>query len=155
DTFFQLQKLVPRATLRNTSLQMQRLVPPLRRLAKRKKPFYTLEAGILAGGQRHGLLACEGTLFPQPHVRTLTGTSILLDEVLGQSFALLGYNVDPRQTLDPNALSFWQDLSTHFVIVVSAEGPFTLLPGENVYVVYDVEGAIAKWFGQQDGHFAI
>jgi 3-(3-hydroxy-phenyl)propionate hydroxylase len=155
DTFFQLQKLVPRATLRNTSLWLQRLVPPLRRLPKRKKPFYTLEAGMLAGGQRHGPYAFEGTLFPQPHVRTLTGASILLDEVLGRSFALLGYNVDPRQTLDPNALSFWQDFSTHFVIVMSAEDPFTPLPGENVHVVYDVEGVIGRWFGQQDGHCAI
>ena len=117
--------------------------------------MYALNAGILSGGRRHGPYALEGTLFPQPHVRTLSGASIFLDEVLGHSFALLGSNVDPRQTLGTDALSFWQDLSTHFVIVVHPESSFTAQPGENVHVVHDREGVIAKWFGRQDSHIAI
>jgi 3-(3-hydroxy-phenyl)propionate hydroxylase len=151
--FIQAQQ--PLATLRNLAFRLQKLVPRLRRGSKRRKPWYPLEAGILVGGQRHGPYTLEGTLFPQPRVRTLTGAYIFLDEVLGHSFALLGYNVDPRQTLDSDALSFWEDLSTHFVIVVSPDSSFTALRVENVHVVYDVEGALAKWLGQQDGNIAI
>lgn len=152
DIFFQLQRL---AILRNISAQLQKLVPPLKQRSLSREASYALDTGILIGGRRRGSYALEGTIFPQPHVRTLVGASILLDEALGQSFALLGYNVDPRQMLDADALSFWQDLSTHFVIVVYPECPFTALPGENVHVVYDKEGAIAKWFGRQDGRIAI
>ena len=151
--FIQAQQ--PLATLRDISFWLQKFVPRLRRSSKRRKPLFALESGILVGGQRHGPYALAGTLLPQPHVRTLTGASILLDEVLGQSFALLGYNVDPRQPLDAAALSFWEDLSTHFVTVVSPESSFTAVCGENVHVVYDVEGAIAKWCGQQDGYITI
>lgn len=151
--FIQAQQ--PLATLRNIAFRLQKLVPRLRRRSKRSKPWYPLEAGLLVGGQRHGPYTLEGTLFPQPHVRTLTGADIFLDEVLGHSFALLGYNVDPRQTLGSDALSFWEDLSTHFVTVVSPDSSFTALRVENVHVVYDVEGAIAKWLGQQDGNIAI
>ena len=152
---FWLQKLVPLAMLRNLSLRLQKLVPSLSRISKRKKPSFPLAAGILIGGQRHGLYSPAGTLFPQPHVRTPAGTSILFDEVLGQSFALLGYNVDPRQTLDVAALAFWEDLSASFVTVIPPEGTCTALDGDNVHVVCDVEGVIAKWFGPQDSHIAI
>jgi 3-(3-hydroxy-phenyl)propionate hydroxylase len=155
DLAFRLQKLVPLATLRNITFWLQKFVPRLRHNSQRRKPLFALEAGILIGGQRHEPYTLAGTLFPQPRVRTLTGVSILLDEVLGQSFALLGYNVDPRRTLDAVALSFWGDLSTHFVTVVSPENAFAALRGEHAHVVYDVEGVIAKWFGQEDSRVAI
>jgi 3-(3-hydroxy-phenyl)propionate hydroxylase len=151
--FIQAQQ--PLATLRDIYFRLQKFVPRFRRRSKRRKPWYPFKAGILVGGRRHGPYALEGTLFPQPHVRTLNGASIFLDEVLGHSFALLGYNVDPRQTLDSDAFSFWEDLATQFVIVVSPDSSFTALCAENVHVVYDVEGAIAKWFGQQDRNIAI
>ena len=115
----------------------------------------TLEAGILVGGKRRGPYALEGTLFPQPYVRTLTGVSVLLDEVLGQGFTLLGYNVDPRQTLDAAAISFWENISTRFVTVMPPECSLTALHGENVDVVCDVEGIIAPWFGPYNDHIAV
>src|SRR5204862_7718148 len=108
-------------------------------------PSFPLAAGILSGGPRHAPYSPAGALFPQPHVRTPAGTSILFDEVLRQSFALLGYNVGPRQTLDVAALASWEDLAARFVTVIPPDGTCTAVDGAKVPVVCAVEGVIAQW----------
>jgi len=75
------------AALRNAFVfRLPKLLPPLRqviyRLANRKLP---LREGFIGTNRRK----IAGQLLPQPRVRTAAGQTVLLDEVLGNDFALL------------------------------------------------------------------
>jgi 3-(3-hydroxy-phenyl)propionate hydroxylase len=111
-----------------------------------------LASGLLR--QRHA----QGTPLPQPTVRISTGSSLLLDEILGPGFAIVGLNVDPRACLASPALAFWDSLPTRFIQVLSSEysnKPQTAAETQQTTSVEDSEGLLTAWFAQQPGQIAI
>jgi 3-(3-hydroxy-phenyl)propionate hydroxylase len=125
------------------------------------KPVY--EAGCYMGLARRRWRGAEGTLMPQPSVRGPDGRRHLLDELIGTGFVLVSAGVDPRRTLDSEALSFWQSLGARFVAVYPFGGrpngagidhaaPAGLIECE------DPDGDFQAWWrrsGGRAGHVAI
>ncbi len=69
--------------------------PPLHpRLRVQAPP--AVERGFMTGGKRRSRSAPEGTMFLQPEVIDTAGRRVLLDELLGSGFAVIGMDTDPR-----------------------------------------------------------
>lgn len=69
--------------------------------------------------------ASSGRMITQPLVTQSEGGTVLLDEVLGQGFSIVGYDCDPRSEIDSNSLSAWKDLGATFVSIGSSNKPDT------------------------------
>jgi 3-(3-hydroxy-phenyl)propionate hydroxylase len=115
----------------------------------------------LPGTRRNGV---EGRPIPQPVVRTYEGRRALLDDVLGEELALVGYACDPCASLDANCLARLSELGARFVALY----PFGGRPeGEAVkrtssagalVEVEDLGGEGIAWFrrtGARKGHAAL
>lgn len=59
------------------------------------------------------LRGIEGTLFPQPRVRTYDGRPVRLDDELGIGWSVIGVGVDPRELLGQD-VETWQRLDATF-----------------------------------------
>ena len=88
-----------------------------------------------------------GTLFIQPRVDTRTQQDVLLDDVLGDWFAVLCWNNNPRKILGDEAFATWKALGARFV----ALRPLTQLhwtghDDPDVVIVGDRTGGLKAWF---------
>lgn len=129
----------------------------------RWKPPPTYPNGTYFGlprSRRHG---AEGRPIPQPQVRTYVGRRVLLDEILGDNFALVGYGVDPRATLDARTIDRLQKLNTRFVALYpyggrpQGSGASSRAP-DGLTEVEDLSGEALAWFrkvGARPGHVAL
>jgi 3-(3-hydroxy-phenyl)propionate hydroxylase len=86
-------------------------------------------------------------LFIQPRVDTRTQHDVLLDDVLGDWFAVLCWNNNPRKILGDEAFANWKALGARFV----ALRPLTQLhwtghDDPDVVIVGDRGGALKSWF---------
>ncbi|MGW4242045.1 bifunctional 3-(3-hydroxy-phenyl)propionate/3-hydroxycinnamic acid hydroxylase MhpA [Nocardia sp. NPDC004722] len=90
--------------------------------AAKMKPPPRFRRGAYVGLPRRGWRGIEGTLAPQPEVRTHDGRIIRLDEALGLNFALLGHTVDPRAGLSAEELTTLRALNIRFVTVFPLGG---------------------------------
>ncbi len=154
-----------KAALRNALvallLKMPRLGDYIREA--RWKPPPTYPNGVYFGLSRTRRNGAEGRPIPQPQVRTFGGRRALLDDVLGDNFALVGYGVDPRATLEANTIGRLESLNARFVVLypyggrpqgsgVSPTSPVGLIEIE------DLSGEALAWFrkaGARPGHVAL
>ena len=88
-----------------------------------------------------------GTLFVQPRVDTREQQNVLLDDVLGNGFAVMCWNNNPREILGAKAFADWQALGARLV----AARPLTQLHWDgdddpDVVVVGDRAGQLKSWF---------
>jgi 3-(3-hydroxy-phenyl)propionate hydroxylase len=97
-----------------------------------------------------------GRMFIQPAVENAEGDRVLLDDALGNSFALLGLHVDPASALSADAAQWWRSVGGRCVQVLAprcAPGPE---PGNRrkrpdrpsddwSTTVEDVDGAFRDW----------
>jgi len=88
-----------------------------------------------------------GTLFIQPRVDTRELQNVLLDDVLGPSFAVLCWSNNPRAFLGGDVFDRWKALGARFV----AARPTTQLhwsghDDPDVVIVGDRTGALKSWF---------
>jgi 3-(3-hydroxy-phenyl)propionate hydroxylase len=132
------------AWARDTVLRAIQTIPRVRRFLRNFefKPLPAHEAGLMATGRRRGP---EGAMFPQPRVLVPGATTpVLLDEVLGAGFAVLGPGVGPELAADPR----WHGLPVRFLRV----RPFFAAPAgdgadaDGVDEIADVDGVLTKWF---------
>ncbi|WP_164020034.1 bifunctional 3-(3-hydroxy-phenyl)propionate/3-hydroxycinnamic acid hydroxylase [Pyxidicoccus trucidator] len=107
------------------------------------KPVEPLAQGFLIRGRRMGKGAAEGNCFPQPRVELPDGTTALLDDVLGEGFAVL---TRPGASLDTQreARALAEELGGRWLSVSAAERTGA---GRSDGVV-DVEGRLGAWFAQ-------
>lgn len=107
------------ARVRNTVLAGLQAIPPIKAYLReggfKPKPRYC--KGGYFGLPRTGLRGTEGTLLPQPQVCDLEGRHFLLDDVLGNGFALVGLGVDPREHLSAASLKTLAFLDVQYVTV--------------------------------------
>jgi 3-(3-hydroxy-phenyl)propionate hydroxylase len=129
----------------------------------RWKPPPTYPNGTYFGLPRSRRKSAEGRPIPQPQVRTYLGRRALLDDILGDNFALVGYGVDPRATLDASTLDKLELLNTRFVALypyggrpqgseVSSSSP------RGITEIEDLSGEALAWFrrvGARPGHVAL
>lgn len=90
-----------------------------------------------------------GQLFIQPDVETADGNRTRLDNVLGHSYAILGYRVNPTEQLSEAAHAYWAKWNARFIQVNrSRSGPARNQPlqSEGVISIEDVHNRLGNWF---------
>jgi len=130
----------------------------------RFKPPPTYPLGAYFGLPRRRRNGAEGRPIPQPLVRTYDGRRALLDDILGEELALIGYAYDPRATLDAETLERLAALGARFVTLY----PFGERPQGDaakrdsaagaLVEVEDLGGEGIAWFrgaGARKGHVAL
>jgi 3-(3-hydroxy-phenyl)propionate hydroxylase len=137
------------AAARDLLVRSASIVPSLKRyvLEMRFKPMPRYEQGAVVHSDPGRADSPVGTLFIQPGVDTRTQHDVLLDDVLGDWFAVLCWNNNPRKILGDQAFASWKALGARFVAV----RPVTQLhwtghDDPDVVVVGDRCGALKAWF---------
>ena len=145
-----------------TGFRLLGLAPPVRdyfaQMRFKPKPRFT--AGFLIPG-RGAARRLAGRLFPQPHVTTADGRRVLLDEVLGNRFALLAFTSDPGGAFGGTfggafgeaAHPVWERLGVLRVAVIAPGA--SVVPMEGVTTVTDDEGVVAAALARLPGHLIL
>ncbi|WP_084460630.1 bifunctional 3-(3-hydroxy-phenyl)propionate/3-hydroxycinnamic acid hydroxylase MhpA [Nocardia kruczakiae] len=123
--------------------------------AAKMKPGPRFRHGAYLGLPRRGWRGwrgVEGTLAPQPEVRTYDGRLCRFDDVLGLGFSVLGYGVDPRAALSGEDLAVLRALGARFVTVYPIGGRPQGSPGDgrtsgaDFADIEDHTGTLSRWF---------
>ncbi len=141
------------AGARDLLVRSASIVPTLKRyvLEMRFKPMPRYEQGAVvhtAGPGKSGRAdSPAGTLFVQPRVDTRDQQDVLLDDVLGNWFAVVCWNNNPRAILGDVAFKSWEALGARFF----ALRPATQLhwaghDDPDVVIVGDRHGGLKSWF---------
>ncbi|MEM7348670.1 MAG: bifunctional 3-(3-hydroxy-phenyl)propionate/3-hydroxycinnamic acid hydroxylase [Chloroflexota bacterium] len=139
-----------RAFLRDTLFKTILRIPTIfGRIAKFTLRSPDLKSGLLG----HDGSKAAGTFFIQPYVLLETGESVLLDEVMGTGFAVLGLNQDPQSVLNTADFEFGSTISTTFIQVATTPSPDSASDG--TIIVTDGEGHLATWFQQYQADFVV
>ncbi len=130
----------------------------------RFKPPPTYPNGAYFGLPRRRRKGAEGRPIPQPQVRTYEGRRALLDDFLGEDFALVGNAVDPRAGLDAQSLAALTALGVRCVALYPyggrpqrAHGVEAAAPSD-LAEVEDLSGEGVAWFrsvGAKKGSVAV
>jgi 3-(3-hydroxy-phenyl)propionate hydroxylase len=121
------------------AFRLLRVVPPARNyFAEMKyKPKPRFDAGFLARASRRGASPLIGRLFPQPEVRAADRTG-LLDEFLGNNFALVSLPQTAPSLFDKLPADLWQPLNLQRVAIRAPGGSAPVPAG--VTSVFDATG---------------
>ncbi|MGO8849627.1 bifunctional 3-(3-hydroxy-phenyl)propionate/3-hydroxycinnamic acid hydroxylase [Mycobacterium sp.] len=141
------------AGARDLLVRSASIVPTLKRyvLEMRFKPMPRYEQGAVvheaAPGKTGRADSPVGTLFIQPRVDTRSQQDVLLDDVLGNWFAVVCWNNNPRAILGDIAFKSWEALGARFF----ALRPATQLhwaghDDPDVVIVGDRHGGLKSWF---------
>lgn len=116
-------------------------------LEMRFKPMPKYHDGaLLSNGAKNSPV---GKMFIQPQVQLASGETVLLDEVIGNDFAIIAWGVDPKWGLSPKTLQQWKSLGVKFIQVI----PAVQLQNsqrkeyEDVITIGDIGTDIRSWFG--------
>lgn len=142
-----------KAAIRNVVVKTLNVMPVLGKWLREGgfKPTPTYKKGTFFGLPRLKRRGVEGTLLPQPQVRTFNGKRVLLDEVLGDGFSLIGFNCNPQNYLNDDSKVFLQKVNASFIALY----PFGGRPQGNgvqrhtpdsLVEVEDTDGGLVKWF---------
>ena len=92
-----------------------------------------------------------GQLFVQPYIEDAQGQRRRLDDMLGNSYAVLGYRTNPRAPLSEDMAAYWARWNTRFIQVnrsrsgVGRNQPLTAM---DAISVEDVDNRLAEWFSK-------
>jgi len=91
-----------------------------------------------------------GQLFVQPFVEDAERTRRRLDEVLGDSYAVLGYRVNPTAELSDTTKAYWARWNTRFIQVNRSRSGSRNQPlsADGVISVEDVDNKLGNWFAK-------
>src|SRR5690606_22678609 len=116
-------------------------------LEMRFKPMPKYHDGVLlSNGAKNSPI---GKMFIQPQVQLASGETVLLDEVIGNDFAIIAWGVDPKWGLSPETLQQWKTLGVKFIQVIPAVQLQNTQrqPFEDVITIGDSGTEIRSWFG--------
>lgn len=140
--------------IRDAILSLLNSFPPAKRWFQeggfKPMPVYTRNQYL--GLPRRGRKGPEGALAPQPEVRCIDGRRVLLDELLGTEFSLVGLNCDPRQQLSPERLHRLKKLGLRCATLFPYAGRPQGLNGversspSGLTEVEDLDGHMTRWF---------
>jgi len=134
-------------TLRDGVSWLLNYLPPVKRyfVEMRFKPMPQYTRGALIVPSAKG--SPVGKMFIQPKVLTDAGTTVLLDEVIGENFAIIAWGCDPTWGLSATQIAQWKALGTRFIQVlpdVQLRVPSDASP--DVIRVGDSSGRLKEWF---------
>lgn len=134
-------------TLRDGVSWLLNYLPPVKRyfVEMRFKPMPQYTRGALIVPTAKG--SPVGKMFIQPKVLTDAGTTVLLDEVIGDNFAIIAWGCDPTWGLSATQIAHWKALGTRFIQVlpdVQLRVPSDA--GQDVIRVGDNSGRLKEWF---------
>lgn len=111
-------------TLRNVVTRSARRIPGLREYLNEAKfkPRPRYAAGAYFGLPRQRRAALEGEQLPQPTLADRECRTVLMDEALGEGYALVGLGVDPRETLTAAQRQQLARLDMRYLILYPAGG---------------------------------
>ena len=124
-------------------------------LEMRFKPMPQYHDGVLIQNKLKN--SPVGKMFIQPKVELVSGEQVLLDEIIGNDFAILAWGVDPQWGLSETSLQQWKKLGVKFIQVL----PAVQLQNENrkqydgVICVGDIGTDIRTWFGRTNDSMVI
>ena len=124
-------------------------------LEMRFKPMPQYHDGVLIPNTQKN--SPVGKMFIQPKVQLVTGEHVLLDEVIGNDFAILAWGVDPQWGLSAASMQQWKKLGVKFIQVL----PAIQLQNEKrkqydgVICVGDIGTEIRTWFGHTNDSMVI
>ncbi len=126
-------------------------LPPVKRYFQemRFKPMPRYKDGALDYGPG-GLdqKSPVGRMFIQPRIALPGGWQGLMDDVLGNDFALLSWGVNPQRWLDPQSRAILERLGTKIIWVVPMTGlAFEAERHHDAMIVGDLDGKLKAWFG--------
>jgi 3-(3-hydroxy-phenyl)propionate hydroxylase len=124
-------------------------------LEMRFKPMPKYHDGaLLANAQKDSPV---GKMFIQPQVKLESGETVLLDEVIGNDFAIIAWGVDPKWGLSKESMQQWKKLGVKFIQVI----PAVQLSNqqrkqyEDVITIGDIGTDIRTWFGKTQDSIVI
>ncbi len=131
-------------------------VPPVKRyfLEMRFKPMPQYSKGALIPGL--GKHSPVGKMFIQPKVLTEAGDTVLLDQVIGEKFAIIAWGCDPTWGMTAEQIDHWKALGTQFIQVlpdVQLKVPSDASVG--VIRVGDSTGRLKEWFAGGSSSIAL
>lgn len=129
-------------------------IPPVKNyfLEMRFKPMPKYEQGVVVH-QDDVKNSPAGKMFIQPNIiDQKDGKSKRLDDVIGNRFAVLCWETDPRSKMSEITLAKWRALGACFVQVVAPHRLSVLAPSQDddFMIIGDESLAIRNWLGQ--GH---
>jgi 3-(3-hydroxy-phenyl)propionate hydroxylase len=92
-----------------------------------------------------------GRLFIQPRVGTADGETRMLDDAIGDWFAVLTWAIDPRSYLDEVARAFWQRINARFLTIVPQNQLKEAQRHErasDLVILGDIDQSLKDWFGR-------
>lgn len=130
-------------------------VPPIKRyfVEMRFKPMpqYTQGALIVSNEKSSSI----GKMFIQPRVLTEAGDTVLLDEVIGEHFAIIAWGCDPTWGLTAAQKEQWQALGTRFIQVLpDVQLKATSDVSLGVIRIGDSTGRLKEWFARGSASIA-
>lgn len=145
--------MAPRSKLHASLVQafftLTGYIPPIRdyflQMKFKPKPYY---ANGLLGPTQVGT-EVRGRMFPQPRVRTLDGREVLLDDLIGSSYALVSYHSGGDVVVLDAPL--WRNLDVTRVCVFTKHDDIGILP-PGAIVAIDSSGGLRQFFAGQDGN---
>ncbi len=153
-----------KAALRDLLVRAVLLTPKLGDYIReaRFKPPPTYPRGSYIGLPRRGRGSAEGRPIPQPWVRTFDGRRALLDSLLGEGFAVVGFAVEPRDALDADDVAGLDVLGVRFVTLYPLGGrpqgrAVEHSTRRSLVEVEDLSGEAVSWLkraGARKGHVA-
>nr|AMK59353.1 monooxygenase FAD-binding protein [uncultured bacterium UPO53] len=142
--------------MRDAIIKYAQMIPPLKTWfvegGFKPRPVYT--RGQYLGLPRHGLRGPEGAMAPQPDVRLIDGRRMLLDDLLGNGFSLVGLSNDPRLTLSAKNRRWLDSIHAHYVSLYPyAQRPQGLSGVERatpsgLSEAEDMDGRMIRWFAR-------
>ena len=124
-------------------------------LEMRFKPMPKYQDGaLLPQTDKHSPV---GKMFIQPQVQLASGETVLLDDVLGNDFAIIAWGVDPKWGLSDSSMQQWQKLGVKFIQVIPAVQLKHPQPkhSADVITIGDLGTEIRSWFGKTTGSVVI
>ena len=143
-------------TLRDGVSWLLNYVPPVKRyfVEMRFKPMPQYTRGALIVPSEKG--SPVGKMFIQPKVLTEAGATVLLDEVIGENFAIIAWGCDPTWGLTAAQIAQWKTLGTRFIQVlpdVQLRAPSDA--GNDVIRIGDSSGRLREWFARGSSSIAL
>lgn len=139
--------------LRNLLVKTVLVTPFLGRYVRegRFKPAPTYAVDSYLGMPRKHRRSPEGRMIPQPAVRTFKGKRVLLDDLLGEGYVLIGLQTDPREHLSPISRELLDAQGTRYVSLFEfGARPQGASAGRSntseLAEVEDVNGDMIRWF---------
>jgi 3-(3-hydroxy-phenyl)propionate hydroxylase len=117
----------PVALLRDTAFLALNTIPAIREYLTeaRLKPQPRYKKGFMFVDGPRESKDMAGMMLPQPGVKTSQGKTTLLDNILGNGFALLRLHHNPEETFASLKAGIWQRLGVRFVAI---ENEFDMFP---------------------------